>query len=198
MRVAISGIAASRPARARFRSRIASSVCCCGSRGDALGIRKVENRIAAGAERDALIRRGQKAARPQSRAAARTARARLQHHEARQVLRLAADPVGDPGAHARPPEPRRAGVHETLRRAVIEVVRRDARRPARGRRRSLAMFGSSSDTHAPLLPCCLNSRLRAQQLRRFLGERVHEREALALPAANPGAVLPSYSCSLGL
>ena len=41
-------------------------------------------------------------------------------------LRLAADAVGDPGAHAGPAEPRRAGVHEALGRAVIEVVGGDA------------------------------------------------------------------------
>ena len=54
------------------------------------------------------------------------ARAGLQHDEAGQVVRLAADAVGEPGAHAGPAEAAGAGVDEQLGRAVVEDVGRHA------------------------------------------------------------------------
>ena len=68
---------------------------------DAPRVRQIEDRIAGGAKRHALIGGRQKTAGPQCCAAARPARARLQHHKSRQIFRLAADSVGNPGAHAR-------------------------------------------------------------------------------------------------
>jgi hypothetical protein len=71
---------------------------------DALRVAEVEDGLAGGAEGDPLVGGGEEAAGPESGTAARAARPGLQHHEAGQVLRLAADAVGDPGAHARPAE----------------------------------------------------------------------------------------------
>src|SRR5205807_4095101 len=71
---------------------------------DAGGVAQVEDRIAAAAQRHALIARRQETAAPVHRAAARAARPALQHDEPRQILRLAPDAVSDPRAHARPSE----------------------------------------------------------------------------------------------
>src|SRR6185437_3225410 len=58
------------------------------------------------------------------------ARARLQHYEPRQTIRLAAQAVRRPRPHARPSELRRTRVDEALRRAVVEHVRLHAPQPA--------------------------------------------------------------------
>src|SRR5262249_58721231 len=64
------------------------------------------------------------------RSATRATRAGLQPDAPRQAVGLAADAVGDPGAHARAAELRRAGVDEALRRAVVEHVRLHPLQPA--------------------------------------------------------------------
>ncbi len=61
-------------------------------------VREIQDRIAAVAEDDPLIFRGQKATRPVGCPAA-GAFAGGEHHETGKVLRLAAQAVGDPGAH---------------------------------------------------------------------------------------------------
>ena len=81
-------------------------------------------------ERHALIDARQEAGGTERRAAARAARTGLQHDEARQAVAFAAEPVGEPRAHARPAELRAAGVDEALRRAVVEHVRLHAAKPA--------------------------------------------------------------------
>src|SRR5690606_36274587 len=91
------------------------------------GARQVQDRFGPAAERYALIAGRQKAAAPQRRAAARSAWPRLKHHEAGQIVRFAADTVGDPGPHAGPhAKLRRAGIDEQLGRAVVENVGLDA------------------------------------------------------------------------
>ena len=89
---------------------------------DAAGVREVEHGIAAGAELDALVDRRQEAAAPVRVAAAGPLVARAEDDEAGQVLRLAAQAVGDPGAHARPAEDLRAGAHHDLPGRVVERV----------------------------------------------------------------------------
>ncbi len=74
------------------------------------------------AKRNALVGAWQEAAAPVHRAAARTAWAALQDDEAGQVARFAADAVRHPRADARAPELAAAGVHEELRRCVVEEV----------------------------------------------------------------------------
>ncbi len=94
------------------------------ARIEAVGAGHVEDRISLGPERDALVGRRQEAARPVGRAPADPG-PRRQDDEPRQVARLAAQPVRDPRAHARPTGQRRARIHEDLRRRVIELVRMD-------------------------------------------------------------------------
>ena len=81
---------------------------------------QVEDGLALAAQRHALVGGGQEAAAPVDRAAARAARTALQDDKPRQVGRLAADAVGDPGAHRRPAELAAAGVHEQLGGRVVE------------------------------------------------------------------------------
>ena len=116
------GIAGRAADACRFRSRTASMncACCCGV--DAGRVLQIEDRLRPAQERRASIERGQKAARPDRRAAARPARPRLQDDERRQALRFAADALGDPRAHRRPAELRRAGVEEHLGGPVVEDI----------------------------------------------------------------------------
>ena len=144
-------------------------------------------------QRHALIGRRQEAAAPVRRAAARAARAGLQHDEPRQVARLAADAVGDPGPHARPAELRRAGVHEQLGRAVVEHVGRHRPHDADvvGDRRQVRQ---ALGDRLPALAVLGELALRAQQL----GVPLDEREPLVRDERlreSPGR--PS-SCSFGL
>src|SRR5262249_48298178 len=136
-------------------------------------------RIATGAERNALMSRGQKSASPQRRPTARTARSGFEHDKTRQILRLAADAVGDPRADARPSESRRPGIHETLRRTVIEIFRGDAREE-RKIVHDAADVGQQLGDMLSGLPVLLELAARSEKLGRLLGERIHEREALAL------------------
>ena len=110
-----------RPWRSQVRSGSVSasrsSERAARSRRDALGVGEEQHRIALGAELDALVDGGQEAAAPARFAAVGLVLAREQHHEAGQVLVLAAQAVGEPRAHARPAENLVAGVHEDLRRA---------------------------------------------------------------------------------
>src|SRR5262249_30549726 len=146
---------------------------------DALRRREVEDGIAAGAEGNALVGGRQKAGGPVGRAATRAAWAGLQHHEAGQVLRRAADAVRHPRAHARTAELRRAGVDEDLRRPVVEDVGRHRAHDGEvidNRRRVRQTF------RYPGAVLAVASKLAdgRQQFRLLLGEAVHEGEALAL------------------
>ena len=83
---------------------------------------EIQNRIALAAQRHALVDARQEPVRPKIRPAPRPARTRLQHHEAGQILALAAQAVGNPRADRRPTESRRAGLGQQLGRPVIEDV----------------------------------------------------------------------------
>ena len=114
------------------------------------------------------------------RAAARPARAGLQHDEAGQVVRLAADAVGDPRPHARPAElacepvltNSLAGAWLKTSVATDRTIARSSTTPA--------MCGRHSETQAPDSPCWANLRLVPSSFGRLLGERVHEGEPLPL------------------
>ena len=82
-----------------FTRPSASSPLRCSSLGDAGRVLQVQHRLALVAEQHAGVDAGQKAALPQRGAAARAA-AGGEHDVARQVLRLAAQAVGQPRAHA--------------------------------------------------------------------------------------------------
>src|SRR6266853_1885016 len=88
------------------------------------GSRQVQNRIALGAEYRALISRRQEAVLPVRRAGIGSAFLVQDDHKTRKVLVLAAQTVGDPGAHAREAHLDRAGVplvvgyHVIVRKAL--------------------------------------------------------------------------------
>ena len=82
----------------------ASSESRCSSRVDAGRVGEVQDRVAAAAERHALVDGRQEAAAPVRVAAAGALAAGAEDDEAGQVLRLAAQAVGHPRAHARPAE----------------------------------------------------------------------------------------------
>lgn len=84
-------------------------------------IREMQDGIARVAERDALVARGQEAARPDAAARIGSA-AGVQHHETRQVARLAAEAVGNPCAHRGMPDEGRAAGHHQLARVVVDLV----------------------------------------------------------------------------
>ena len=91
--------------------------------GRPAGTPQVEDRVALGVEPDALEPAGQEAAVPLPRGdrlgLAEPAR-RGQDDEAGQVVALAAQAVGEPRAHRRPAGDGRAGVHEGVRRVVVD------------------------------------------------------------------------------
>ena len=147
-------------------------------RRNSLRPRQIQNRISARPERHTLIRRRQKSAGPQRRPATRPPRTRLQHHKPRQIVRLAADPVRDPRAHARPPKPRRPRIRKTFRRTVVEVLRRNAlqkRDIVRNPRDMRNQFGKPR----PGLAVLFELPRRPQQLRLLFRERIHERKPFA-------------------
>ena len=91
---------------------------------DAGRVGQIQHRIARGAEVHALIFRRQKSAAPQAREQRLVridgARLRDQHHERRQILVLAAQPIADPRPHAGPSRLLAAGLDERDRRIVID------------------------------------------------------------------------------
>ena len=89
--------------------------------GDAGGIGEKQHRVARFAEGHALINRRQKSA-AVKRAAAAEATGGIEHHEAGQILRLAAQSVERPRAKAGPAKLRRAGLHQHLARRVVEGI----------------------------------------------------------------------------
>ena len=91
------------------------------------GIVEIEHRVAARAETDALVIGRQKARSPQPREqrliGIQRLRLREHHDERRQIMVLAAQPVADPGAHARTAGLLAAALDERDRRIVIDRVR---------------------------------------------------------------------------
>ena len=168
MRVAISGSPAS-ARRTRFRSVTRSSDSRRAPRVHAVGVRDEQDRVALRAELDALVDRRQKSAAPARLAAVGRVLAREQHDEAGQVAALAAEPVGQPGAHARPAEHLAAGVHEDLPGRMVELRRvhraddRDVVGDRRQVRQQLRELGAR-------LAVPLERERRAEQPRRALDE----------------------------
>src|SRR5262249_19534685 len=148
-------------------------------RRDAGRTAQVQNRLAAGTKRHTLIRRRQKTAAPIEGAPTGTPRSRLQDHEARQALRLAADAVRHPGPDTGPAELRRTGVNEDFGWGMIEDVRchrADDRQIIDDTRQ---MWQQIRDVGTALAMTREAAR-RPQQFGPFLGKGVHEREAFAL------------------
>ena len=90
---------------------------------DALGIADVVDGVTAGLKLDALETTWEHAARPlprRNRLLAGLA-LRSEHDETRQILRLCAESVEQPRAHARAALDDRAGVHERVRRVVVNL-----------------------------------------------------------------------------
>ena len=123
------------------------------------GIGKVQHRIAARAELHALVSRRQKSAAPQpvvERLVVRIAAALRDHDdERRQVVVLAAQSVGQPGADRRPAGKLEARLEERDGGIVIDrlgVHRLDEAKSSA----TFAVCGISSLTHAPEAPCCWN------------------------------------------
>ena len=103
----------------------------------------------------------------------------MQHDESRQALRLAADSVRHPRAHARPAENAGTGVHEKLGRSVVEQVGF-----ARAKHRDLVGDSGNvrdvlAEPHAALAVLAEFFH-RAKQLVVLLERAVHEGEALTL------------------
>ncbi len=156
-----------------------------------LGPAQVEDRVALGVKSDALEPAGEKPAVPLSRGD-RLGLAEVpvggEDDEAREVLALASQAVVDPGSHRRPAGDRRAGVHERMRRVVVDrlghhraddadlvgdraQVRQDrADLLATGSAAAKRMLGSETDQ---LLPLELSDR-------HALGERLRHRLAVHL------------------
>ena len=83
---------------------------------------QVEHRLAVGAALHALINTGQKARAPQLFAAVRLVAARDQHDETGKILILRAQPVDHPGTERRIAEASIAGLHQQLRRRMVELI----------------------------------------------------------------------------
>jgi hypothetical protein len=103
----------------------------------------------------------------------------LQHHESGQILGLRANAVRHPSADAGASGAHRARVHEQLRRAVIEVVGRDALEEREIVRHGAEMRQQLAQILAGFSVLLELARL-AQKLGRLLRKRVHEGKALAL------------------
>ena len=88
---------------------------------DPLGVGEIEDRIAGAAKGGAAVEGGEEAGAVVARSAAGASGAG-QHDIAGKILRLAPQAVERPGPEARPAELLRAGVHQNLRRRVIDRV----------------------------------------------------------------------------
>ena len=124
---------------------------------DAVWTGEIQNGIALRAELHALILRRQKAAAPLPRrnGLRRAAFAGGYHDDkARQILRLAAEPVGDPCAHARTARDLSACVHEHVRRVVVDRVRRHRAHEAEVVRHAAEMRQQLGKLHLALAVFC--------------------------------------------
>ena len=92
---------------------------------DAIGIADVMHRVALRLELDALKLARQQSARPLPRGDRLRAGLALRREddEARQTVRLRAQTIEEPRAHARPALDDGPGVHESVRRVVIDLLR---------------------------------------------------------------------------
>ena len=135
---------------------------------------QIEDRTRARTKHRPLVDRRQESRAPARRAAFRRALRLRHHHIRRQVVALAAQPVGDPRPHARIAHQDAARVHLVHRRRVHRAVGVEAAheaqvvhalRDVREQRRHLA----------PALPVLLELPRTAQQRRVALGELAHDR-----------------------
>ena len=90
---------------------------------DAVRVRDEQHRVGARSELHALVHGRQKPRSPAGLAAIGIVFAGDQHDERRQILTLAPEPVAEPGPEARPADHLVTGVHEDLRRRVVELRR---------------------------------------------------------------------------
>ena len=121
MRVWISGSRTSAACR-RLRSLIAAIERAPRVRFHALRVRHEQDRLTAGSKLDALVSGREEAAAPARLATVRIVLARQEHHERRQV-RVLAQAVTEPRTQAGTADHLVAGVHEDLRRRVVELRR---------------------------------------------------------------------------
>ena len=119
IRAAISGSPIAR-SRSRFEAPDRIQRVALQSGIDARGVLDEEHRGPLRAKRHALIDRGQEAAVEAGRSAAYPGLAK--DDVGREVLRVAAQAVGDPRSHARFSELQMTGVQKELRRGMIECV----------------------------------------------------------------------------
>ncbi len=89
---------------------------------DAVRVAKVRHRVAAALKSDALMRGGQKSARPQRIAGVGWRIAVRENDEARQVRVFRAKAVGEPRAHARSPDTTEAGAQQQLGVGMVELI----------------------------------------------------------------------------
>ncbi len=143
-----SGPAAPRVERSSVRIR--SSLRCCSAAELLRGGPDRPPAAAPLAERRALIRGRQKTA-AEAIHAARRDHAAVEHDEAGQVLALAAQAVGDPGAHAGAALLAVAGVHEIVGVGVLGELETIERTTARSSTQ-VPMCGNRSLTGMPLWP----------------------------------------------
>ena len=88
-------------------------------RGQALGRKQIDDRVAGGAELRALISGGHEAVAPVRCATNRSAAVIGEHYIARQIFAFAAKPISDPGAHRRVARLDGAGIHLEKRGTVV-------------------------------------------------------------------------------
>ena len=126
-------------------------------------------------------------------AAGPTCPAEVKHDEAGQVVGLGPQPVEQPRAHARPALDDRAGVHEGMRRVVVDLLGRIERMMQMSSAMP-AMCGNRSEISWPDWPCLWNSHDGPRAL-----STVFCSWASCCPLVNDsGNGLPSSSLQLGL
>ena len=157
IRVAISGSPTSL-SRSWLSLLTVSSESRCKSSVNAARVGKIQDRIAAGPELDSLVDRRQETVAPVGIAAAGPLVARTENDEAGQVLRLAAQPIADPRAHARPAEDLRPGTHHDLPGAWLKASVTIPLTTAMSST-TVARCGNSSESSVPLWPCRANLNL---------------------------------------
>ena len=127
---------------------------------DALGVADVMDGVALRLELDALELAGQKPARPlprRDRLVRPSCPARSARRSPADSRVSAPEAVEQPRAHARPALDDRAGVHERVRRVVVDLLGVHRADRCRCRRRAAAVCGKRFEISWPDWPCFLNS-----------------------------------------
>src|SRR3972149_6135636 len=92
-------------------------------RRDPIGIPEEQDGVALRAKLDSLVDGREESASPAGLASIGVVLARQQHHEPGEIARFASEAIGQPGAHAGAADDLLPGVHEDLRRSVVELRR---------------------------------------------------------------------------